>query len=295
MPIAAQALTGDDSSAMMRVHAIDIAIILAKSPGIFVAKMIFGAVFPIAAAVVAPLLFAFLSGRESRAGDSRGEHEKLLSGHESALGGVTLLVSRRFHPSRPRWLGYDKAMTSAEREYAIGALERSRAALLEIVESLNETQWSYKPSADEWSPADCVEHLAVVEAMLIGRIQKAIEGPAAPADELAQCAGKEKLIEKAVPSRGVKVKAPEPARPSGRFGNAADLIAHFKKTRAHTIEYARTTTDPIRERTIPHFVFGPLDGYQWLIFIAAHTDRHLKQLVEVTEAEALAHRTASGL
>ena len=26
---------------------------------------------------------------------------------------------------------------------------------------------------------------------------------------------------------------------------------------------------------------GPLDGYQWLVFIAAHTERHLAQLREV--------------
>ena len=166
-------------------------------------------------------------------------------------------------------------MTTAERDYAIAYLERTKAALLDSTAQFTDAQWKLKLSADQWSPAECVEHLAITEARLLQTIQGL---PAAAPDIVASCAGKETLIERAVPSRGRKVQAPEPARPTNRF---PDPRAAFIETRDRTLEYVRTTADPIRERVHPHFVFGPVDGYQWLIFMAAHTERHLKQLLEV--------------
>jgi hypothetical protein len=177
-------------------------------------------------------------------------------------------------------------MTQAEREYAAAYLERTKATLLATTASLTEAQWRFKPAPEQWSPAECIEHIALVEAFLLETIHKLVAGPPAPLDVLTQCAGKEVVIEKKVPDRAVKVQAPERVRPTNRFANSADLIAHFSATRDRTIEYARTTPDPLRERTFPHFVFGPLDGYQWLIFLAAHGERHLNQLMEVTAAEA---------
>jgi len=176
-------------------------------------------------------------------------------------------------------------MTPAERDYAIAYLERTKAALLDATAHFSHEQWRLKPAPEQWSPAECVEHLAITETSLLKAIQKTVTEAPAPADVLASCAGKEQIIEKAVPSRGRKVQAPEPARPTNRF---ADPLAEFIATRARTLEYVRTTSDPIRVRTYPHFVFGPLDGYQWLIFMAAHTERHLAQLLEVTREAARA-------
>ncbi len=176
-------------------------------------------------------------------------------------------------------------MTFAEREYVIAYLQRTKAALLDSTAHFTKEQWTTKVSADQWSPADCVEHLAVTEASILNSIRKLVADPPPDAQILASCAGKEKLIERAVPSRGRKVQAPEPARPTNRF---AHPLAAFIQTRERTLEYARTTNDPIRERVFPHFVFGPVDGYQWLIFIAAHTERHLAQLLEVIHEAARA-------
>ncbi len=168
-------------------------------------------------------------------------------------------------------------MTSAEREYAIAYLERTKAALLDATGQFSQAQWKSKPSSEAWSPAECVEHLAITEASLLKTIQKLVAAPPESPEVLAQCTGKEKIVEKHVPSRARKVLAPDPARPANRF---ADPLAAFIETRNRTLEYVRTTQDPIRERTYPHFVFGPMDGYQWIIFMAAHTERHLKQALE---------------
>ncbi|MBZ5603756.1 MAG: DinB family protein [Acidobacteriia bacterium] len=176
-------------------------------------------------------------------------------------------------------------MTPDERQYAAAYLERTKSVLLEATANLTESQWFFKPTPADWSPAECVEHLAITEGFIVGTIRKlADNAPDAP-DVLASCAGKEALIEKRVPRRGFKAQAPEQARPRGQFATHGEVIQCFLATRDASIDYARTTAHPIREHTFPHFVFGPLDGYQWLIFCAAHTERHLAQLLEAIEAE----------
>ena len=181
-------------------------------------------------------------------------------------------------------------MTSADRESICAYLERTKAELLETTATLNESQWSFRPAPEAWNAAECVEHLAITEAMLLGTIRKT---PAAAAETLAQCAGKEQILKQKVPARGKKAQAPERVRPSGV--SPADAVQQFIATRDRTIEFARTTEEPIRERVFPHFVFGPLDGYQWLVFCCAHTERHLAQLKEATAAEAQSRTTGSAL
>jgi hypothetical protein len=172
-------------------------------------------------------------------------------------------------------------VTPADRERAIAYLEQTKTAVLDSTAALDEAQWRFKPSPETWSPAECIEHVAIVETELLRRIQELAQGPAAPDEILAQTPGKEETMVKMVRSRARKVSAPEGARPTNRFSSSAELRAHFVEVRERTIVYVRTTEDPIRQRTYDHFVLGPLDCYQWILFLAAHSERHLKQLEEV--------------
>ena len=42
----------------------------------------------------------------------------------------------------------------------------------------------------------------------------------------------------------------------------------------------RETSEPLRDRFAPHPFAGMIDGYQWVLFLAAHTDRHAAQIEE---------------
>src|SRR5271170_3230341 len=105
-------------------------------------------------------------------------------------------------------------MTPAERDHAIAYLEESKAAILTATSQFTEAQWRHKPSPAQWSPAECVEHIAIVEAFLLRRIQEGAAGPPDPEDVLAGTAGKEDVLRKMVPGRRRKAEAPESARPS---------------------------------------------------------------------------------
>ncbi len=76
-------------------------------------------------------------------------------------------------------------------------------------------------------------------------------------------------------------ESPERIRPKGRFATREETIRTFEERRAANIAYVRETSEPLRERFAPHPFAGVIDGYQWLLLLAAHTDRHAAQIEEI--------------
>src|SRR5258707_14789486 len=83
-----------------------------------------------------------------------------------------------------------------------------------------------------------------------------------------------------VPDRTNKVQAPEPIKPTNRYGSPEGSIKHFLESRAITEEFLKTTTD-LRAHAADSPVGGKWDGYEWVLLIAAHSERHTKQILEV--------------
>ncbi len=66
-------------------------------------------------------------------------------------------------------------------------------------------------------------------------------------------------------------------------GSYESQVTSFAEARERTLEFARTTRADLRA----HFVRNPLftlDGVQWLLFVAAHNERHLLQIQEVKDS-----------
>jgi hypothetical protein len=101
-----------------------------------------------------------------------------------------------------------------------------------------------------------------------------------PAEELAAIQEKDDFIVKMVSSRRRRQPAPPDAVPANRWPTH-ELPARFLAIRDRTIALANSADGALHSRVFPHFALGPLTGYQWLLFIAAHSDRHLKQVEEV--------------
>ncbi len=79
-------------------------------------------------------------------------------------------------------------------------------------------------------------------------------------------------------TRGVKLEAPERIRPTGAL-TVADSLARLHETRAAILALRpRVERADGRALRFPHPAWGPLDLYQWLLFVAAHEDRHLAQI-----------------
>lgn len=168
-------------------------------------------------------------------------------------------------------------MTPAEREYVLRRFAETRERLLHTVQGLSREQMEYKPEPRTWSVADNVEHITAVERHLIGAIQKSLQEPP---DDTKRCAMTDAQVLQFVGSRENRVEAPPQARPKSRWP-VEELEREFESTRQSTSEFAATTQGDLRRHFIPHFLFGELDCYQWLLLLGAHTDRHCKQSEEV--------------
>jgi uncharacterized damage-inducible protein DinB len=167
--------------------------------------------------------------------------------------------------------------TPEERQKALDYIEKTNQGLLDAVRGLSAAQWNFKPAPDRWSVAEVLEHIALIEDVVIGILQKLPE--AAPAPEGRDVARIDAEIFAKLADRTEKAKAPPVALPSGRWTPDAAL-AHFGETN-RKIRTVLETTHDLRSHVINHPLFGPWDGYQWIIGVTGHTDRHTRQILEV--------------
>jgi hypothetical protein len=109
---------------------------------------------------------------------------------------------------------------------------------------------------------------------------KVMTSPADPSKR-AEVAGKDEIILTKVPDRSHKVQAPEILKPTNRWATREELTKAFEDSRKATMDYVRTTNDDLRDHFGPHPIVGPMDAYQWIPLISAHSERHTKQIEEV--------------
>ena len=171
-----------------------------------------------------------------------------------------------------------EGLSQKDRDFAMSYLHATRKQVLDAVEGLTEAQWKFKPADDRWSVAQVLEHIIVTERALLGMTQKTASGPASPVPDASKV--KDEDIMKMISSREKKVQAPEQLRPTGSLGTAASEVQQFKTTRDATIDYVRTTRDDLRAHS-GKSPLGQVDCVQWLLYIGAHSERHLAQILEV--------------
>ncbi len=171
-------------------------------------------------------------------------------------------------------------ISEKERAAIVQHLTTTRDQVLAEAAQLSEAQWTFKAAPDRWSVGEVVQHLALAETFIFDLQQKAMSGAPATPEQLAAAKGKDEMIRTVIPDRTKKVQAPEPLQPAtSKMGGQAEVVAAFRERRGKTIEYAAKTKDDLRAR-VSDSALGPLDAYQWLIFAAAHSERHLAQIKE---------------
>lgn len=169
-------------------------------------------------------------------------------------------------------------LNQGQRDRAMSILHSSQKLFLDSLAGLSDAQWSFKPDDTTWSIAECAEHIAVSEETIFGLVGKIMAQPVAP-DKKALTPD-ETLI-KLVTDRSQKAQAPEFLKPTHRWPTREALVSHFRQKRAGTISYVETTKDELRSHFGPHPLLKELDAYQWILLIAAHSERHTLQINEV--------------
>lgn len=170
------------------------------------------------------------------------------------------------------------ALDKADLESAQKYLESTKKNIEEATKGLSDAQWNFKPAPDRWSVAEVMEHIAVSEDYLRGFvIDQVLKAPPAPDRDVKKL---DEMVLAMVPDRSHKFQAPEPLRPTNKFSTPADTLKHFLESRAKTESLLKDTPD-LREHAFDSPMGQKLDAYEWILFIAAHSDRHTKQIKEV--------------
>ena len=170
-------------------------------------------------------------------------------------------------------------LTQGERDRAMSYLHATMKQVSDTVAGLEPRQMAFHAGPNRWSVGDCLEHLALTESALFGMLTgKVMTSPAAP-EQAALLRGRDEALVKAIASRAEKLKAPEALVPSHRWKTTAETLAAFRAERRKTIAYVESTQDALRT----HVSQGDpsMDGYQVILMIGAHTERHLAQMKEV--------------
>ncbi|MCC7157267.1 MAG: DinB family protein [Bryobacterales bacterium] len=171
-------------------------------------------------------------------------------------------------------------MTAAERQEAVRLLEESLQRLASVTSSLSEEQARWKASPESWSVLDTVEHVTLVETAMVAGIRDALTMPASP-ETLEKTKGRDERLWRAVSRRAVKVQSPELYAPARRFARLREALTRCAEARRESIEFVTTTPHDLRAHAFPHFILGQMDAYQWVVFLAAHMERHIAQIEEI--------------
>lgn len=170
-------------------------------------------------------------------------------------------------------------LTQKERADAVSYFTETQNNLDASLKGLTAEQLRWKPNDSTWSVADCVEHIALSEKNLFDWAMSTLKEAANPARR-AELKMSDEMVKKVITDRSFKVKTREGFIPTGQFGDAWKSLEVFKARRSALIAYVQETREDLRN----HFAelpFGLIDSYQLLLFLSAHTQRHILQIEEV--------------
>jgi DinB family protein len=155
-------------------------------------------------------------------------------------------------------------------------LDSIHEKLIGTIAPLEPKLFSQPPAAGQWSVAEIVHHLRLVEELVIKQLESAIARP-------PQRVG---FFRRFIPTsivslRLVRVKAPKAANP---------LAAPEKDVAIENLNRARNALkelcaahgeDRLRQLVFKHPFLGDIDGVATVSFVGYHERRHYKQIREV--------------
>lgn len=172
----------------------------------------------------------------------------------------------------------DTTLTKQERKFAVGQLKDNKNDLLKSIRGLSEKQLNFKPSAEQWSIKECFYHLTLAEADFWKMLETSMNKPATPEKRSEIKISDNDLL------KGIAdptFKAPAPFQPGKEKWKSMDeAVMAFKSSRSQHLKYAKTTTEDLRNHLI-QLPFGWVDCYQFIVFIAGHSSRYTRQIIEI--------------
>ena len=181
-------------------------------------------------------------------------------------------------------------------EEVLNYLDAERSTLREAVELVSAELRDQSPGPDRWSVAQVLQHLAIIEKRIAMGMTKWIADARASGlgPEIETSSILNSLPLQLIADRSQPRSAPEEVRPRGD-SDATSAWTALEQTRA-ALRAAILAGDglALSEVVQAHPVLGPINLYQWALFVGSHETRHTGQVREIAAQMNAGSNIAAG-
>jgi len=164
-------------------------------------------------------------------------------------------------------------LTEGDRQRLLSHLELTESWLADEIKGLSAAQLGFQMTPESWSIAQVVEHLAIAEPQYWDTVLKSLAEPPASGGNVTDADILWYGIDRTQRDRTGDARVPK-----GKFRNAAESLAEFRKLRATIREFSKTTKEDLRGHRLQG---GNMQVYQWVLMISTHAQRHILQIREI--------------
>src|SRR5258708_22152474 len=168
-------------------------------------------------------------------------------------------------------------------EEVLNYLDTERRALRDAIELVPAELRDQQPGPDRWSVAEVLQHLVIIEKRIgLGMAKWVADAKASGVGPEVETSSVLNSLDLAlIADRSRRRNAPEEVRPNGDL-DAASAWTALEQTRA-ALRAAVLPADGLALSDVvkPHLVLGPINIYQWLLFVGSHEARHTAQVREI--------------
>ena len=167
-----------------------------------------------------------------------------------------------------RVTGYIKHNASKSNEAVLGLIGQGHTQLMEVIDGLSDEQATFKPSADDWSVLDTMQHVVAAK-----------KGVARMCAQLAR--GEQ--------PGGIGGEGQETQKQDGVTGRSYATLAEATTAAVASHEELVAFVNGLTEasntdETFDHFLFGPLNCREWAVFQRVHDGDHGGQIDKIKAA-----------
>ena len=166
-------------------------------------------------------------------------------------------------------------------------LDENRVVLRAAVDGVPRNLRETRPAPDRWSVAEVLEHLARVERGVTSLLTKHLADadatsaflPDAETSSVVATINNELLVD-----RRHKITTGERVAPTGEVSSDAAWTALESSRQGLKALVSSYEGRDISSVMLPHPVLGPINAFQWVVFIGTHEARHALQITEVSQS-----------
>jgi sulfur relay (sulfurtransferase) complex TusBCD TusD component (DsrE family) len=173
---------------------------------------------------------------------------------------------------RERVTGYIKHQASKSNQAILDLVQKGHEQLMDGIDGVSDQQATFKPSADEWSVLDVMQHVVAAKKGVARMCQALARG-----EQPAGIGGEGQEEGDLKKQDGVTGRA---------YASLAEASAEAVKAHDELVAFVNSVSDESNtDTTFDHFLFGPLNCREWAVFQRVHDGDHGGQMDKVKAAD----------